>query len=713
MPKVIDFGVAKATSHQLTEKTLFTEVGSILGTWEYMSPEQAVLNQLDVDTRTDVYSLGVLLYELLTGETPVDPQRLREVQLMETLRMIREEEPPKPSTRISSRGERATATAAYRRSRPERLAAEIRGDLDWIVMTALAKERSRRYDSASRLGEDIDRYLKNELVEARPPSTWYQLQKQYARNRGLFNAVAFAFGVLAIALTISLYFWNRASTLAGELRVKAQELRSNQERLSAQNETLESRNEALQRAFVDRAISDAISGNFQRAELSIEQAAEAGAAPTFLAAISGLAQYFSGDVGEALVQLREATVHNPESIEAWAVLYLAAIDAGEYEYMGEARQHLLLIEPKTSTERMLRAMTTLWAEPSIALDEFSQLLKDQKHSPILRVLRAIACREGAMAYKDPSLLGESLQAFEWVNTLLPENRFVQSQYLETISNAIRFLNSEHGAGWREDVPDVAALRATAAGLLQSLEGDSDAERFSRLHRATYYCVVGDKAAYEGVTTKGNPVQRNMNTAQIQSRAAELFANGEYDELEDFLLKHGRWSTGTYNAFMRIDQATTAEERLNIAQESFNNVYRDHEYAFGNDVLALEVFLMAGDIDALIENAKRLQRKPASFEWYQYDRTLKLFVDPTSSNLQDYVDQAEPFTGSSSYANWVAGLIHLARGERDSARPCFERATDDGKFDWWSHVWAEAFLSRMEHDKNWPQWMALGTSTSQE
>ena len=119
VPKVIDFGVAKATNQQLTEKTLFTEVGSILGTWEYMSPEQAVLNQLDVDTRTDVYSLGVLLYELLTGETPFDRQRLREAQLMETLRMIREEEPPKPSTRISSLGERATATAAYRKVKPE------------------------------------------------------------------------------------------------------------------------------------------------------------------------------------------------------------------------------------------------------------------------------------------------------------------------------------------------------------------------------------------------------------------------------------------------------------------------------------------------------------------------------------------------------------------------------------------------------------------
>ena len=205
VPKVIDFGVAKATNQQLTEKTLFTEVGSILGTWEYMSPEQAVLNQLDVDTRTDVYSLGVLLYELLTGETPLNRQRLREAQLLETLRMIREEEPPKPSTRISSLGERATAMAAYRRVKPETLASEIRGDLDWIVMKALAKERSRRYDSASRLGEDVERFLNHELVEARAPSTWYQLQKFYERNRVLVVSITAIIVALSLGLAVAIW----------------------------------------------------------------------------------------------------------------------------------------------------------------------------------------------------------------------------------------------------------------------------------------------------------------------------------------------------------------------------------------------------------------------------------------------------------------------------------------------------------------------------
>ena len=200
IPKVIDFGVAKALSQKLTERTLYTNFQAFLGTPMYASPEQASLSNVDVDTRSDVYSLGVLLYELLTGGTPIDRRRLREAQLMETLRLIREEEPLKPSTRISSLGERATATAAYRRVKPESLASEIKGDLDWIAMKALAKERSRRYDSASRLSEDIQRFLCDDLVEARPPSIAYQLRKFYDRNKVFATSAAAIFLALTLGL---------------------------------------------------------------------------------------------------------------------------------------------------------------------------------------------------------------------------------------------------------------------------------------------------------------------------------------------------------------------------------------------------------------------------------------------------------------------------------------------------------------------------------
>jgi WD40 repeat protein/serine/threonine protein kinase len=195
VPKIIDFGVAKATGRRLTERTLFTEFGAVVGTLEYMSPEQAELNQLDIDTRSDVYSLGVLLYELLTGTTPLEPRRVREAAFLEVLRIIREEEPPRPSTRLSTTDE-LPAIAANRGLEPRKLSGAVRGELDWIVMKALDKDRNRRYDSANGLALDVERYLKDEPVQACPPSAAYRLRKALWRHKGPALAAALVFATL-------------------------------------------------------------------------------------------------------------------------------------------------------------------------------------------------------------------------------------------------------------------------------------------------------------------------------------------------------------------------------------------------------------------------------------------------------------------------------------------------------------------------------------
>jgi eukaryotic-like serine/threonine-protein kinase len=253
--KVIDFGVAKALYQPLTEKTIHTQFAQMIGTPLYMSPEQAEMGGLDIDTRSDIYSLGVLLYELLTGTTPIDRKRFRQAAYDEVLRIIRDEDPPRPSTRLSSLGDTATTFAGNRGLDVRRLSQVLAGDLDWLVMKAIEKDRNRRYPTAENFAEDVERYLHDEAISARPPSRIYRLRKFTRRNRG----TVFTASVLALSLVVGagVSTWQalRATRAEGAALLSAQSERlAKNNALAAGEAEKKAKEEALAREAETKAV---------------------------------------------------------------------------------------------------------------------------------------------------------------------------------------------------------------------------------------------------------------------------------------------------------------------------------------------------------------------------------------------------------------------------------------------------------------------------
>jgi eukaryotic-like serine/threonine-protein kinase len=251
-PKVIDFGIAKAIGERLTDKTVFTRFDQVVGTPAYMSPEQAGLSSLDIDTRSDIYALGVLLYELLTGRTPFDARALLQAGLEEMLRCIRETEPPKPSTRLSKlQREELTTTAQRRQTEPPRLLYQVRGDLDWIVMKCLEKNRARRYETANGLAADIERHLKHEPVSAGAPGALYQCRKFIRRNRAVLATASALVLLLAGGVVVST--WQA-------VRARRAERTQSQLRRQAEGEKLKAQTEAAKSQQVAQFLQDMLKG---------------------------------------------------------------------------------------------------------------------------------------------------------------------------------------------------------------------------------------------------------------------------------------------------------------------------------------------------------------------------------------------------------------------------------------------------------------------
>jgi serine/threonine protein kinase len=421
VPKVIDFGVAKALHQKLAERTMYTEVGAMVGTLEYMSPEQAELSALDIDTRADVYALGVLLYELLTGTTPLDRRRLRSVAFDEMLRIIKEEEPPKPSTRLTQSKESLANLAVQRRTEPARLMKEVRGDLDWIVMKCLEKDRTRRYETANGLARDIDRYLHDEPVEACPPSAAYKLRKFARKHRTPLGVATLVAALLVAGVVVSAALAVRARH--AESLARAEEHRA---RAAAEAERTAKQGEADQRrqAEAQKRIAE------EKEQQAKEAEAEAKAVLAFFqnrVLAAGRPQGQEGGLG------KDVTLRN-------------AVDAAE-PGIAAAFQNQPLVE--ASVRNVLGLTYSYLGEHSLALRQHEQALALRRaklgpdHPDTLTSMSELA-----LAYRNAGKLQQALPLHE--ETLKLTKAKLGPEHLETLISMNNLASAYQDAGKVED-----------------------------------------------------------------------------------------------------------------------------------------------------------------------------------------------------------------------------------------------------------------------
>jgi len=477
--KVIDFGVAKAINQRLTEKTMFTNYGQMVGTPTYMSPEQAEMSGLDVDTRTDIYSLGVLLYELLTGTTPFDRKRLRTAGYDEIRRIIREEEPPKPSLRLSTLTETMSSVATHRQMEPRKLSLLLRGDLDWIVMKSLEKDRTRRYETANGLGRDIERFLNQEPVEATPPSARYRFRKFARRNKvaiGTATVVSVAVILGLIGTTWQAIRATRAEAIA-------------EQNLEVADENFQRARQAVDKYFTtisDNELFDEAGMQPLRKEL-LEAA---------LVYYEGFAEQQTDDpavLGElAGVHARIALIYSATGSTAWPAAYARSLDIVE-------RLHREGLDPAiwagglANSFRYHDGDTPQFAPESASrvyqrgIDLYGQLV--EAHPDVVAFQEQLAVNhlvaaviQDAIGQVEAAITNHQQALRIWEQ--LARTSSARRQYASPMSmgwNNMHFTLRNAGRGH-----ELAAMHREAIATLRELYGNENAELAGMLYRAGFW-----------------------------------------------------------------------------------------------------------------------------------------------------------------------------------------------------------------------------------
>ena len=659
VPKVIDFGVAKATNQRLTERTIYTRFQQMIGTPMYMSPEQAEFSGLDVDTRSDIYSLGVLLYELLTGTTPFDKEHFATAAYDEIRRIIREEDPPKPSTKISVLGETATEVSVARQTDPKRLHQVVRGDLDWIVVKAMEKDRTRRYDTAAALAMDVQRRINDEPIEARPPSASYRLRKFAQRNRILLSTTA-----LILLLLMG--------GLAG-VGVLAARLAMANRRLSALLEDYRSEQTeaALLLAFsgqVER--TEEIAERLEKILCELDPAYQHGAVSSFL---NGIAFFHQGDLPRAREQLDRAVLLDPEAVGPNAMRAVAAVYDDEWAAYLDNIPRLNRLKGRSTFDEIFRCYGTLYSDPQAAAKRLVTLVAPDSQSSFGQGLAAAALAHAALDSGETELVQMALERVAHAEKSAPNNPFVLLVSLFAHDAAIQLTKLDQG-----DPSDLVS------------KGN---ERADRLAAFPDY-EVGRYEIAMFLERTGRPIEARehwLACGMVRHVCAVLERDDRIDEALEYL-DHRRCSR--YGQLARLILRIGRDERAKTLRDYGELVSDETDVAFR--IEALELLLRLGELERARREAATLVPQTAKYE------QLGVWIGPVARYLAYDIEEAELETIADEHrsrymqlcARYWIGLRRLAEDDRPGAIEVFERCLDTTAFDFSYYFLAEALLHRL-------------------